>query len=737
MHAHSVFQPDIPTDSQTEPPTFASSAVDRSLSSVHSHSASESQQSRVVHLAALAPRSSGPSFRPSIPREIIVTPSSPRKPDARRTGAFNPGHTVDTRTQDDLSPGSSPPSRLNDNVANGPRRAPVSQNTFLAHPHATNDRGLGLGRPLAFDQDRLDASHRSGLLTPNPILTHRSSSLPAQDRRDANPQTGFPQYRNISFTTSGITQDLSTSDDNLPATPKDRSLGVKTIRKTRSLSDMISRNRKAVTEPDRPSQRPLFTWNASKNNELALPHEEAPQVIMPKRKGNTLLKTAADLLQFRKPRRTSSTDASKNCVSTTSPADSEQQEMWAIEMADSADSGAVSPRVLAVGAGETESPSLLCASSDAVVETPSALEHPPDTMEIAANTLPVRVEGSRQEECRDKMGIAHDLPNKDSGDLEDDTSNFPPPTAFEPSFRADGSASSPQYRKPSPASRSKSGIATPVSWVFKRPQLAPRAQSASSTTSGSSSPAVATDYPVPHSHRSWKDDDSISRSNTIRATKGSSLISSAASRSEQPSRPQSRQHSIDGLDFEPSQPISILRADLSRPPLPLGSPSVSFGGETPRISISSTSSRGDSAINQTRSRRYTSTSQENIVNSLPIHGLKSSRPRSSTLFSTAPVWLAPIAGTGSDKKRASLMRRLSGGLIGNSEDNDRRQTPRSSPQDRTPAELESLDDTVQGNTSSPSVKMPSREPEEPMSQWLARISEVVDRSKMAAYLSSK
>lgn len=616
----------------------------------------------------------------------------------------------------------------------------MSQDTFHGHPHASSDRGLGLGRPLAFNQDRLDASHRPGLLTPNPILTHRSSSLPAQDRKQAISRPGSPAYRNVSFTTSGTTKDLSTSDDNLPATPKDRSLGVKTIRKTRSLSDMISRTRKAPAEPVRPSPRPLFTWTASKSTELVLPHEETAPDNLPKKKGNTLLKTAADLLSFRKPRRTSSADASKNGVSTASPADSEPQEMWAIELADRADSGTVSPGGLSAGAGDTESPSPLRVSDDSIVETPSALEYPSDTMDIGAGAFPERVQGLHSEDFPDKASIACDLSKKGNDDLESGTSSFIPPAliASEPSVRADDSLTGPVCRKPSPALRSKSGITTPVSWVFKRPQLAPRAQSANSTTSGSSSQAQDTDYPAPHSHRSWRDDDAISRSNTIRATKGPSLTSSAASlRSENPTSVQSRRDSIDDLDFEPSQPISILRADLSRPHLPMGSPSVSFGGETPRISISSTSSRGGSSINQTRSRRYTSTSQENINNSLPVHGLKSSRPRSSTLFSTAPVWLAPISGVAPDKKRASLMRRLSGGLMGNTEDIDRRQSQRSSPQDRTPTEPESLDDAASGHTSSPPIKVPTREPEEATPEWLARISEVVDRPKMAAFLASK
>lgn len=699
---------------------------------------------RVGNLAAVA-RSPGPSFRPSIPREIIITPSSPRKPDSRRTDGTDQGHHANARSRVDVPSGVSPTSRSHGHLINDLTRARLLQNAALSHAPIQNDRGLGLGRPLTFDHDRSDTRLRPGLLTPTPILAHRSASLPVPDRGEVIPQPGSLQNRNVSFTTNGIAQDLSSLDDTHLANPSDRPAGNKTIRKTRSLSDIISRNRKPLSEPDRQNQRPLFTWSASKPTELVQASAEPVPLTVARKKGNNLLKTAAEFLQFRKPRRTSSTEAEKNGVSTPSPSDTEQQDIGTVEVAVTANSAAVSRGSLGGRADDIRTASQVCSPSGSITESRSASEDPSDTVGLAFSTSPERTHSNHQEGWSDQASTASQDPIEENGDLQGAKLNLPPPTfgAAEISSRLDESLSGHDCGKSNPALRSKSGMTTPVNWVFKRPQLVPRAQSANSVPGGSSSHTSETDLSDPHSSRSRRNGDSLSRSNTIKAAiTGTARPSSTASvPSESPSTSHPRHDSFDGLGFEPSQPISILRADLPyQPPFShsaLGSPSVSFGGETPRISISSSSSRADSAINQTRSRRYTSTSQENVIHSLPFHGVKSSRPRSSTLFSSAPVWLAPISGAAPDKKRASLMRRLSGGLIGNSDTNERRQSQRTFSQDQIAPELESTSDTGQDNTLSPASKATSCEPGETTQEWMARISEVVDRPKMAAFLASK
>lgn len=699
---------------------------------MNAKSPAESQQPHAVHLALIVQQSSPPSYRPSIPHEIIITPSSPRKPDSPHTEVnyLRPGTIA--RPPLERQSGSFPLACAHGDPLMDPVEVPLSASTGPSRLNAQSERELGLGRPLAFGHDHWDTTQRSELLTPASTPAQRSASLPAPNRREATLQPGSPQNRFVSF----AAQDLSTLDDNFIGDTNDRLLRIKTIRKTRSLSDIISRNRKAPAETDRETQRPLFTWSAAKGSNSVQSSEPAIAVTVPKKKGNNLLKTAVDLLQIRKPRRTSSTEAEagKNDAVTPSPSGSEQQDMWTIELADTVASGLASPRLPAGGSSDIDSPSHI-STLDQTAELGPPRQDSSEDNDLASNVPLQKTESLHEVEQPVATGTASAFKTDDSNDTASERPDLPPAicSSTGTSQHLDGLLPGSESRKPNLTSRSKSGIATPLDWVFKRPLLGPRAQSANSTPeaewSGSSPMRSA--------------GDSISRSTTIRAVDRVSPrpSSGTSTPSESPSLSQSRQDSIDGYGFEPSHPISILRAD---PPhhspsshSALGSPSVSFGGDTPRVSISSSSSRADSALNHTRSRRYTSISQENIVNSLPFHGVKTSRPRSSTLFSTAPVWLAPSFGTGNDKKRASLMRRLSGGLIGNPDDSQRRSSPRTPSQERVSGVNDNSADGAEGNVISLPGQESFRQSEETTQEWIGRISELVGRPNSAAFLASK
>lgn len=724
-------QPYATLDSPAEPLTVRPLTSAAHQPFLNAKSSAESQQPHAVHLASIAQQSSPPSFRPSIPHEIIITPSSPRKPDSPRTKVTYLRPSTIARPPLERQSGSFPLACAHGAPIMDPVEVPLFANTGRSRLNSQSERELGLGRPLAFSHDHWDTTQRSELLTPTSTPAQRSASLPAPNRREATVQPCSPQNRFVSF----ATQDLSTLDDNFIGDTNDRLLRIKTIRKTRSLSDIISRNRKAPAETDCESQRPLFTWSAAKGSNSVQSSEPAIAVTMPKKKGNNLLKTAVDLLQFRKSRRTSSTEAEagKNDAATPSPSGSEQ-DTWTIDLADTVASGLASPRLLAGGSSGINTPSHI-STLDQAAELCPPRQDPSGDNDLASNVPLQKTESLHEFEQPVATGTASAFKTDDSNGTASERPDLPPAIfSSTGTFQhLDGSLPGSESRKPNLTSRSKSGITMPLDWVFKRPLLGPRAQSANSTPEAEwlgSSPMRGAG-------------DSISRSTTIRAVnRGSPRPPSGTSTpSESPSLSQSRQDSIDGYGFEPSLPISILRAD---PPhhspssySALGSPSVSFGGDTPRVSISSSSSRADSALNHTRSRRYTSVSQENINNSLPFHGVKISRPRSSTLFSTAPVWLAPSFGTGNDKKRASLMRRLSGGLIGNPDDSQGQSSPRTPSQERVSGISDNCAGGAEGNVMSLAGQESFRQSEETTQEWIGRISELVGRPNSAAFLASK
>lgn len=271
--------------------------------------------------------------------------------------------------------------------------------------------------------------------------------------------------------------------------------------------------------------------------------------------------------------------------------------------------------------------------------------------------------------------------------------------------------------------------------------MGPRAQSTISTTCSTNSPTSGIDSPSWHGARPMSE-VSVSRSTTIKAVnmirpRPSSDISAASLSSSLRNSPQS---SVDGFGQEASQPVSILRSDTpayTPPPHSItDSPSVSFVGGTPRISISSTSSQGEPAKDQARARRFASTSQENIRNSLPVHNPKVTRPRSSTLFSSPPVWLASATLAGTDKKRSTLMRRLSAGLIGPLDEKDKRSF-QTSPQEISSPAPDYFGDPETDRATTVAPRIPDRNPGETTEVWMARLSEVVKRTEIAAVLASK
>ena len=189
--------------------------------------------------------------------------------------------------------------------------------------------------------------------------------------------------------------------------------------------------------------------------------------------------------------------------------------------------------------------------------------------------------------------------------------------------------------------------------------------------------------------------------------------------------------------------MSILRPRLSARPATaqvVASPTVSFVGGTPRMSISSTTSEAESGKGLSRPRGYTSVSQDNIHNalSLPTPHIKSSRPRSSTLFSTTPGWLAVGTMSSPEKKRTSVMRRLSAGLIGSLEENKRLpfQTSVQDPNASGPDYFGSSDPVHPLIPELPR-DVPTRQPEATIEEWLTQISQILPRSSLASFLASK
>lgn len=723
---------------------------ERVQSSQNHHEAFSLPQSPVSYVIVAA-LSNEPSFRPSMPRGIIVTPSSPRKPESRRDTPGRPFPAAIGRSANAFKPPASLPAAIDD-AQNGQGSLQGSPSAVSQSDSNYRNRYLGIGRPLANSPQTSSEDCRPNLLTVDSfsdpmVLTHRSASLPVRERTDMVSRPNSPQNRSISFTSDGSTRFLSSVDDSHVGSQHhvgsqqriDATVGRKTIRKTRSFSDVLSRNRKGRMEADsNTASKPLITWNSTKKlvNEQSMDNGNSnPSYILPapntRKKSGNILKSAVDIFQFRKTRPTGGSDGGKESPLATLQTDHNDQEVRDNETGDITAYGSCgpvdalpdSPNVLAEGRMSSRTPS---EATDNLLYDPSK-----------------RLQGGSS---KDKSGGGDFIDGQyspagqgsDPVELRPQHDLSPATTLAEPSLHVDEARLT---NKLSLSSRSRSGTTTPVDWEFKRPQMGPRAQSTISTTCSTNSPTSGIDSPSWHGARPMSE-VSVSRSTTIKAVnmirpRPSSDISAASLSSSLRNSPQS---SVDGFGQEASQPVSILRSDTpayTPPPHSItDSPSVSFVGGTPRISISSTSSQGEPAKDQARARRFASTSQENIRNSLPVHNPKVTRPRSSTLFSSPPVWLASATLAGTDKKRSTLMRRLSAGLIGPLDEKDKRSF-QTSPQEISSPAPDYFGDPETDRATTVAPRIPDRNPGETTEVWMARLSEVVKRTEIAAVLASK
>lgn len=683
------------------------------------------------------PLSAQPSPRPLMPRGIIVTPSSPRKPEHRRDtpGISSAAHRrLRDASAAPLSPFDSEVMMVND------RESIRTATTTSSPPLDDRGRYLGIGRPQTHSWQSSSGNCSPHLLSvdafSSPLIpAQRSASLPVREREGVVSRPNSPQGRSISFTSDASTGSQSAADDSRVGSQRQRDERVnrKIIRKTRSFSDVLSRNRKGRTEADgNPVTKPLITWNTPKqsvkerdrDNDAPLP---VPLIPTTRKQSGNLLKSAVDIFQFRKTRPSSEPNSGQGSPSDHNEQDGSHETSVAVDVANEAPSVSVGPLPAPHALGEEQ---VKARASSTILQRP--LDNPLERLRDGDINDRFDSDGGPAEVW---SRIGHSVKTVESRSQRD----APPFSALAESTLQIEESHMPQ--KPTSNSRPRSGTTTPSDWEFKRPQIGSRAQSTSSSTygdrpssSGSNSPAWLSGGP--------NNGISVSRSTTIRAVnmirpRPTSDISAISMVSSSRNSPQS---SVDGFGQEYSQPVSILRSGtpVSTPPShsAFDSPSVSFVGQTPRISISSTSSHADSAKDQARARRFTSTSQENVRNSLPAHHPKASRPRSSTLFSSPPVWLASASLASPEKKRSTLIRRLSAGLIAplDEKDDPRFQT---SPQELQKHQSDYFGEPDSRSSVNVTPTIPDRYPEETTELWMARLTEVVKRTEIAAVLASK
>jgi hypothetical protein len=709
----------------------------------------EVQLSQTENASSKLPRSSIGDFvaapqivqqspRPPIPRGIIATPSSPRKPEHRRDtpGAFPAAHR---RPRDavasPLSPLDADVEMVNDREIGDP------STSACAAPVNSSNRYLGIGRPH-IDSQQSSSPNRPHLLTVDSfsstlIPTQRSASLPVRERENVAAGSNSPQSRSISFTSDGNTRSPSSVDDSRvdPQRQREEATNSKTIRKTRSFSDVLSRNRKGRMEEGHSVHKPLITWNATKqldnentSNSGNVTPSPSPPIPTTRKKSGNILKSAVDMFQFRKTRPSGDSNSGKEISSDTNAQEESQGSSPIVDVTKEASS----ERVHAVPEAPHIWPEVQVNTGTASTISENA---PDDPLQRLQAGYPDGKSDSKDDTHESHGGSGQGIKIVASSSQPD---SAPAATPAEPTGQVDD-IRIPQ--RPTSNSRSRSGTTTPADWEFKRPHIGPRAQSTSSSTYGERPSSSGTNS------SSWQSGGpisgaSVSRSTTIRAVnmirpRPTSDISAVSMSSSLRNSPQS---SVDGFGQDFSQPVSILRSEtpVSTPPSQsvIDSPSVSFVGGTPRISISSTSSQADSAKDQARAQRFASASQENVRNSLPVHNPKASRPRSSTLFSSPPVWLTSATLASPEKKRSTLMRRLSAGLIGPLDEKDKLRF-QASPQELHTNEPDYFGEVEANTPLGMTSKIPDRDPGETTELWMARLSDVVKRTEIATVLASR
>ncbi|KAJ9122490.1 hypothetical protein QFC22_001918 [Naganishia vaughanmartiniae] len=660
-----------------------------------------------------------------LPRGIIITPSSPIKPASQRNN-----------TSINNSPNSRPPGTfvIEDSGQSSLgmlRKDPsISSRILLDRSESSGTvHDLGIGqpskarRPAFFSESPPQSYTRSGLLTPEPLLFaapagHRSASLPIDSHSTAlplSPATGpsSPRFR--------FADDTWSDSERRRKPPIDR----KVIRKTRSFSEVLSRNRKSrFDNKDSSTPQPIITWGSDRKlHVVETPDTTTPpltsQTSSPKKKSSSILKTAVDFFQFRKSRSRANSHAEKDIPLSMSPGNRDGLDLVfnGNDMPEGDDAG--------------------------LTTMLSSLPIPNDPSKLAKLGRERNFRSSP--DCFDNddrvIGLwnSPSFPHGRNADSSAATtaspspmSQSPAPSAFEESLTVDTLSST----------RAKASGSNDS--PFKRPIMGSRAQSANSASQNNTMfPAAEVKSSFWYGGRPLGE-AAVSRSTTIRAVRSSSShpSSDVVTTSISSSLRNSRQSSVEDMAAGGSEPMSILR-----PRIPVhipsaqvvGSPTVSFAGGTPRMSISSTGSDAESGKGTSRPRGYTSVSQDNIHNalSLPSANIKPSRPRSSTLFSTTPGWLAAGTLNSPEKKRTSVIRRLSAGLIGNLEDNKRipfqtlAQDPNASVSDYL-----SSGDPAHLPTPELPRELPVHQAGTSSEEWMAQISQIFPRSSLASFLAS-
>ncbi|KAJ9098643.1 hypothetical protein QFC21_004291 [Naganishia friedmannii] len=685
------------------------------------HSSDNNLSSPVSSFSAL--RTMGHSV---LPRGIIVTPSSPIKPVTRRDepSSSNSAYSRSpgTYTIEDFGQSSVGSLRKDPNISS---RIILDRNDSSGTAY---DLGIGqpskARRPPFFSESSTQSYSRSGLLTPEPLVSagltgHRSASLPI----DTHPTT-LP----LSSPAGPSSPRFLFADDTWSDSERrgQNSTDKKVIRKTRSFSDVLSRNRKSRSDnKDSSTPQPIITWGADRKLRVVetldtVSPPSTSQTSSPKKKSSSILRTAVDFFQFRNSRSRANSNSENEVPLSISPGDRDGLDLVFNGK----------ERLVGSDAGFTASMSPLPIPSDSS-ETGNLGEEPKLRLPSHCLDDDVSVLGSWN---------SASLPRGRTGDSSAVNTASPSPISQFPVLSmAEESLTVDTLLLP------RAKVCGSIDSPFKRPLLNSRAQSTKSLSQNTStSPGADGKFSFWHGSRPLSEAP-ISRSTTIRAVRSSSSqrSSDVVTTSLSSSLRNSRQNSVDDFAAGGSEPMSILRPHMSaRTPTAqvVGSPTVSFVGGTPRMSISSTTSDAESGKGLSRPRGYTSVSQDNIHNalSLPSVNIKSSRPRSSTLFSTTPGWLTTGTLNSPEKKRTSVMRRLSAGLIGNLDEHKRipLQTP-ARDSDASAPEYSSSGDPVLPIAPDLPREAPGRQPEASIEEWMAQLSQILPRSSLASFLASK
>ncbi|KAI5452190.1 hypothetical protein NCC49_001125 [Naganishia albida] len=250
---------------------------------------------------------------------------------------------------------------------------------------------------------------------------------------------------------------------------RDERVNRKIIRKTRSFSDVLSRNRKGRTEADgNPVTKPLITWNTPKqsvkerdrDNDAPLP---VPLIPTTRKQSGNLLKSAVDIFQFRKTRPSSEPNSGQGSPSDHNEQDGSHETSVAVDVANEAPSVSVGPLPAPHALGEEQ---VKARASSTILQRP--LDNPLERLRYGDINDRFDSDGGPAEVW---SRIGHSVKTVESRSQRD----APPFSALaESTLQIEESHMS---QKPTSNSRARSGTTTPSDWEFKRPQIGSRAQS--------------------------------------------------------------------------------------------------------------------------------------------------------------------------------------------------------------------------------------------------------------------